>query len=99
MGKFKFTSAKKNKGLRLFKYHDTIEEAKKLSGAKIEMLANREISVDGCRGIVEYNDLYIKLRIIGGLLIISGERLQIPIFEKPLITVTGIINNIELCVR
>ncbi|MBO4431952.1 MAG: YabP/YqfC family sporulation protein [Clostridia bacterium] len=99
MAKFKFTGAKKDKSIRLFGYEETFKNAKKFSGAKIEMLSNREISVDGCRGITEYNDSYVKLKIIGGLLIISGKGLQIPIFEKPIITVTGIIENIELCIR
>ena len=98
MAKFKFTSSKKNKGIRLFGCAQTIENAKKFSGAKIEMLSNREVSVDGCRGIAEYNDIYVKLRIIGGFLIITGKSLVIPVFERPLITVTGEINAIEFCV-
>ena len=99
MAKFKFTSAKRNKGIKLIGCAKTIESARKFSGAKIEMLSNREISVDGCRGILEYNDEYIKIKIIGGILIINGKTLKIPIFERPLITVTGEIGGIEFCVR
>ena len=99
MAKFKFTSAKKDKAIKIFGCAKTVESAKKFSGAKIEMLSNREVSVDGCRGIGEYNDIYIKLKIIGGMLTITGKSLFIPVFDRPLITVTGEISSIEFSVR
>ena len=99
MAKFKFTSDRKKKKINFFNYKETLDGAKKFSGAKIEMLSNREVTVDGCRGISEYNDLYVKLRVIGGLVIVNGKNLQIPVFERPLITVTGIVNSIEFCIR
>lgn len=97
LAKFRFTGKKANKGIKIFGCGDTFENARKFAGAKIEMLSNREVSVDGCRGIAEYNDIYVKLKIIGGLLIITGKELKIPVFERPVITVCGEIGAIEFC--
>ena len=99
MAKFRFTGDKNKKRIRLFGYEETLDNAQKFSGSKIEMLSNREISVDGCRGIAEYNDAYVKLKIIGGSLIINGKSLTIPVFSRPIITVTGRIDSVEFCVR
>ena len=99
MAKFKFTTDKKRKSLNIFRYNDAVDSVKKISGAKIEMFSNREITVDGCRGIAEYSDVCAKIRITGGSMIISGKNLDIPIFDGPLITVTGTIETIEFCVR
>lgn len=99
MAKFKFTTDKKRKSLKIFGYKDAVDDIKKISGAKIEMFSNREISVDGCRGIAEYSDVYAKIKITGGIMIISGKNLDIPIFDGPLITVTGTVETIEFCVR
>lgn len=99
LAKFRFTSDKKRKALRIFRYNDAVDSVKKISGAKIEMFSNREISVDGCKGIAEYSDVYTKIKITGGIMIITGKNLDIPIFDGPLITVTGKIETIEFCVR
>lgn len=99
MAKFKFTTDKKRKALRIFRYNDAVTGMKKISGAKIEMLSNREISVDGCKGIAEYSDVYAKIKITGGTMTISGKNLDIPLFDGPVITVTGMIETIEFCVR
>lgn len=99
MGKFRFTTAKKKKSLKLFCYNEAIEQTKKISGAKIETLSNREITIDGCRGIMEYSDTYLRLKIVGGYLIISGNKFDIPVYDGPVITVTGFIKSIEFFVR
>ncbi|MBO4734728.1 MAG: YabP/YqfC family sporulation protein [Clostridia bacterium] len=99
MAKFKFTSGRQKKKINFLNLGETLDGAKTLSGVKIEMLSNREVTVDGCRGISEYNDFYIKLRVIGGSVIINGKKLEIPVFERPLITVRGIVSSIEFCIR
>ena len=97
MAKFKFKTAKK-KG-KLFRYKDTLEQVKKISGARIEILSNREMSIDGCKGIVEYNDEYIKIRISEGFVVLLGSGFKIPVFDGLLITISGKISNIEFSLR
>lgn len=97
MAKFKFKTAKKKE--KLFRYKDTLEQVKKISGVRIEILSNREMSIDGCKGIVEYNDEYIKIRISEGFVVILGSSFKIPVFDGPLITISGKISSIEFSVR
>ena len=63
--------------------------------ASFEMLSNRELSIDGCRGIIEYNDIYVKIKIPNREITIIGSSLDIPVFDGPQITVTGIIKSVE----
>ena len=75
-----------------------LENAEKMLGSRIEMLSNREISVEGCQGVLEYNDCYLKLNLNKGALIILGTNLDITVFEGKTITVCGKISSIEFCV-
>ena len=92
------TNKRKNK-IQLFSKGDDFKSARRICGSRIEMYSNREISVDGCRGILEYNDLYVKLKTREGELMITGKRLNIPVFDGPLITVSGIIDSLEFSHR
>ena len=94
MAKFKFRSNVKKNKIKLFDHSDG-EKQIKIGGSRIEMLSNREISVDGCRQILEYNDLYVKIKITEGELIISGKSLDIPVFDGPQIKITGVIGSVE----
>ena len=98
MAKFKFKSKKEKKKIRLFKCADLLENTKKLSGSRIEILSNRELSLDGCKQIIEYNDVYVRIKISEGYITICGKSLYIPVFEGPQITVSGKIETIEFSV-
>lgn len=99
MAKFKFKSKKGAKKTNFFSCRDILDKAKKITGSKIEILANKEITVDGCRGILEYSDTYIKIRIPDGVIILTGGSFDIPVFDGPVITVCGTISTVEFCVR
>ncbi len=75
-----------------------MENAQKILGSRIEMFSNREISIEGCEGVLEYNDCYLKLNLNKGALIIFGTGLDISAFEGRSITVSGKISSIEFCV-
>ena len=94
LAKFKFKTAKKKE--KLFRYN---EQIKKITGTGIEILSNKEISIDGCKGISEYNDEYIKIKISEGYIVLFGSQFSIPVFDGPLITVSGKISSIEFFVR
>lgn len=99
MAKFKFKTGKKPRKKTMLRYRDVIADAKKYSGTKIEMLSNREISVDGCRKILEYNDVFVKIGVREGSINIVGNSLYIPVYEGPLITICGKISSVEYCAR
>lgn len=66
-----------------------------LSGEpKIEMLGNREIIVDGCKGVVEYGENLIKLNTENCVLSISGDGLVIKSYDGSVAVISGIITDI-----
>lgn len=60
----------------------------------IEMIGNREIIIDGCKGVVEYDENLIKLNT--GELVISftGFNLLIKSFDSDVAVITGEISEI-----
>lgn len=96
LAKFRFKT-KKDK-LNLFKYKEDFNASNNMAGPHIEMFSNKEVFVDGCGGILEYNDVYVKIRIKKGMIIISGTNIDIPVFEGKTITIKGTIDSIEFCV-
>ena len=60
-----------------------------LNEAKIEMLSNREIIVDGCKGVIEYGENFIKLNIGELTLDIVGQNLIIESFDGGIAIIRG----------
>ncbi len=63
--------------------------------AKIELTGNREISVDGCRGILEYDESIVRLNLGNMIIKITGAGLTIPSMAAEQTTVTGSIASVE----
>lgn len=63
--------------------------------AKIELTGNREISVDGCRGILEYDEGVVRLNLGNMIIKITGAGLTIPSMAAEQTTVTGSIASVE----
>lgn len=63
--------------------------------AKIELTGNREISVDGCRGILEYDESVVRLNLGNMIIKITGAGLTIPSMTAEQTTVTGSIAAVE----
>ncbi len=61
---------------------------------KIEMLGNREIIVDGCRGIAEYGENLIKLNTGEYVLSIIGDEMVIKSFDSSVAVISGKIAEI-----
>lgn len=69
-----------------------------LSTSRIEMIGNNILTLEGCHGVIEYTDAYIKLRLSKGYLILCGNMLDITIFENKLISIKGSFSSVEFCV-
>lgn len=63
----------------------------------LELCSNRELLVDGCKGIVEYNDTLIRLHIPEGQLKVSGRELQIVCMSEDSLIVRGFLSGVEYC--
>lgn len=65
------------------------------SGTMMEICSNREITVDGCRGIAEYSECVIKINTNQGLIAIEGKNLNIKYLSVSSVVIEGIIKSIE----
>ncbi len=94
--KIKIEKGKKREKLNLFgseKVFDTLS----LSGAHTEIFGSTRIVIEGCLGVYEYNDCYLKLKLTKGAVIVSGSNFDISAFENSTITVNGKIGSLEFC--
>ena len=92
--KYKFVSKKKKERINL----SGNEKIAEIKGVHIEMFSNKEITIDGCCGVYEYGDDYLRLNIGKGSVVLCGCDFDIVFFEDRLITVKGNISNLEFCV-
>ena len=99
MAKFKFKTNGNKRKLRIFRLSNLSYEKEKMLGPRIEMSGNSEFSLDGCLGIIEYNDVYVRIKVSGGEVTVLGVSLDIPVFDGPAITVTGQIKTVEFGLR
>ena len=80
-----------------------IKEAVTLTGAlfhkelHIEMVSNKEALIDGCKGIVEYNENIIRLNIPEGQIQFRGRGLEIACMSEESMIVRGYIMGLEFC--
>ncbi len=62
---------------------------------KIELLGNREIVVEGCKGVVEYDENTIRLSLGESVLAICGDDLLIKSFDSDVAVISGNICGIS----
>lgn len=96
--KLKIEKSRKKQKWNLINCTENLLETDMLCGAQIEILGNNKITIDGCYGVFEYKDTYLKLKLAKGSIIICGSGFEIIFFEKHLITVKGKISSLEFCV-
>ena len=96
--KLKIENSKKKQRWRLLKTDEEYLTMPIKSLSHIEMLGNSLINIDGCMGVYEYSDTYLKIKLSKGSLIICGNDFDISYFENSLITVKGAISSVEFCV-
>lgn len=96
--KFKFKSEKPKPKWKLFGCSDDIIDKNLVKGPHIELFGNREIVLEGCTGVFEYSDTYLKLKLSKGALILCGCGFDIVSFEGSTIIVKGRISSLEFCV-
>ena len=96
--KFKFTSNKPKEKWNIFSLNNDITESGLGATPHIEMLGNVKITLEGCRGVFEYSDSYVKLNLGKGSMIICGEYLDIVTFDNCRISIKGKISSVEFCV-
>ena len=94
--KFMFKSKKKNK-FNFIKDQDEILSNELLCGAHTEIFSNKKLIIEGCYGIVDYQENYIKLKLKKGFLTLSGTNFLISYFDEEKIDINGNILTVEFC--
>ena len=95
--KLKIERSEKSTKWNLFNMDSAILDNDLIKGPHIELFYNNQVVIEGCIGVYEYNDTYLKLRLSKGALILNGEAFDILTFEDKTITVKGKINSLEFC--
>ncbi len=67
-------------------------------GAHIELFSNREALIEGIKGVIEYNDCFIKLNIGRGTVEFWGNNMEISSLDCGELAINGKITKIEFCV-
>lgn len=98
--KFKIPSNHKKTQFNFFSFDEKEinENNSVLCKSHIELFSNREIVIEGCRGVAEYRDDYIKLRLQKGSVTICGNEFCIVSFENGSVVIRGNISSLEFCV-
>ncbi len=96
--KLKFKSQKQPEKWRIFSCSDVLGGKERIIGPHIEFFGNREIIIEGCLGVFEYSDTYLKLKLPKGSLILCGNSFDISSFEATTISIKGKIDSLEFCV-
>lgn len=79
-----------------FRLFDSLPE---VTGPIIRICGNKEVSVDGCRGVTDYYENRIKLSIPGGSVTFLGSNLRITAFTDTSVLIKGRLENVEFAVR
>ena len=66
-----------------------------LSTPDIHIVGTREVSVDGCRGILVYENTEIQLRLKDRIMRICGEQLSLKTYFAAHVTVRGRISSLS----
>lgn len=75
------------------------EELIGLSGPVMSISGNREAAIEGCRGVVDYYENLVKLKISGGTVTFTGNGLNIITMTDESALIRGTIGNIEFDMR
>ncbi|MBR7071677.1 MAG: YabP/YqfC family sporulation protein [Clostridia bacterium] len=65
---------------------------------RLELFSNLSFTLEGCKGILEYRDDYIKMKISKGSVTLCGEKLTVVSFQGKNIQIAGRIFSLEFSV-
>lgn len=96
--KLKIENNKKHTKWNIFKLASQEIENAFVLGTRIELFHNSQAIIEGCLGVYEYSENYLKIRLSSGALVLCGADFNIVSFEEKTIVVNGKITSLEFCV-
>jgi len=75
-----------------------IEKGKRYANiySQIQIIGNSEVIIEGCKKILEYNDIFVKVKALGMIVNIWGSELSVNDFGHGSVFVNGSIQSVEL---
>lgn len=64
-------------------------------GCKVQCLGDEEVCVEGCKGILQYEQDTIRVNVGSKQIVFSGQNLSIPVLERDFVQIHGTISKIE----
>lgn len=61
---------------------------------KLELRFNREIMIEGCKGVIDYSSDRISLNVEKGIVLIEGSNLHLHSFEDSCAIIKGVFTNV-----
>ena len=98
MKEYKFISKKKKDKINVFDNTHKITDMQKTYAFRSEMFSNRSLILEGCQGVDDYREDYIKLRVKKGYVVLTGNDLNIILFEDKTIRIEGVVLTVAFCV-
>ena len=65
------------------------------NGYRMQCLENQDLLLEGCKGVLHYEENEIRLNVGAGQLLITGSQLNIPSLERSFVQIQGKISKIE----
>lgn len=65
--------------------------------SRVELLSNKEATIEGCKGIMDYERNYIKLNIGSGTVAFFGKDLYAYSYSGDTVILRGKISSLEFC--
>ncbi len=62
-----------------------------------EILSNKEITIDGCKGVAEYTECFISLNTSNGVITVNGRDLHIRYLSTSSVVIAGTVSSVEFC--
>ena len=70
-------------------------EKLKLSYVYLEMHGNTEVTIEGCKGILEYDSIIIRVSVGSAAISVKGRGLSIKCLSTGSVVISGVIKTIE----
>lgn len=90
-------SKRKRSATDVIKAINTLDSSNKYSDVHIEFLGNKEVSIDGLYGVLEYSGERIRLSAGKKELIFCGDEMSIDVFDLGQAIIKGKILSMEFC--
>ena len=65
-----------------------------VSECKLELRFNREIIIEGCKGVIDYSSERISINVEKGIIIIEGANLHLHSFQDNCAIIKGVFTNV-----